>query len=131
MLIFLTGCGSTKLVCTGEESGTGYLLKEKYVYTFKKGEVSKATMTVTRSLLGSNKTAEALADHKAVADAAAKYYNDMDGVTASVNARNDKVTLTVNINPSKMKDVYKKQYELNLSIEDTRKSFEEKGYTCE
>jgi len=131
MLIFLAGCSTNKLTCTGQESSTGYLLEEKYVYTFKNDEVSKASMTATRTLLGANKTAEALADHKTVADAAAKYYNGQEGVSASVTAKNDQITLSVTMKPSKMENLWKEQYELNMSLKETKKAFEEKGYTCE
>lgn len=130
LALFLTGCEKNRLICNAEEKASNFEFSSKYVFVFNGEDIKLATMTSTGKLLEDLNTDSSIKDYKASAQSAADKYNETEGIKATVGATKNKVTLTVEINPSKLTDELKTEYGVNLNKDDLIKEMETLGYTC-
>lgn len=129
-LILLTGCDKNKLTCTKKEEANNFTFESKYVFTFNKESIKKATMSSTGTLLGDYNNEDAIADYATTAESAATQYNSVEGITAKVNTNKNKVTLNVDIDPAKLSSEDKVEYGVDMNKDDLTKELEGLGYTC-
>jgi hypothetical protein len=128
-LATLTGCNSSKtktLTCTEKKSTDGFEKEEKWVYKFKDNRVSSATLTSTITAGGDY--SQYIENYKTDAEKAADSYEKVNGVSAKVSQKSNKVTITVKFDTSKMEEADIDAYNLNESTESLPTVLE--GYTC-
>jgi hypothetical protein len=130
LALFLTGCEKNRLVCTKTEEASNFKYDSKYVFVFNGESVKTATMTSTGTLSGDLNNKKSIEDYKVSAEEAAKLYNSSEGIEAAVGNKKNKVTLTVEIDPSKLSTEDKESYGVNLKKEDLKEELESLGYTC-
>ena len=128
-LATLTGCSSSKtktLTCTEKKSDGGFEKEEKWVYKFKDNRISSATLTSTITAGGDY--SQYIEDYKTDAEKAADSYKKVNGVSAKVSQKSNKVSITVKFDTSKMDEADIDAYNLNESSESIEVVLE--GYTC-
>ena len=107
--------------------GNGLNLKEeKWVYKFKDNRISSATLTSTITAGGDY--SQYIEDYKTDAEKAADSYKKVNGVSAKVSQKSNKVSITVKFDTSKMDEADIDAYNLNESSESIEVVLE--GYTC-
>lgn len=129
-LLLLTGCKDDRLVCTSIEDTEEFKLESKYIFTFSKDKVKKATMKSTGTLLGELNNEEIIGEYRNSAQSSANKYNETEGIKAQVSNSKNKVTLTVDIIVASLTDEDKEKYGVNSNREELKEVFEENGYTC-
>lgn len=113
-VLFISGCGDKKLVCTQSQSDDGYDVK----------------VTMTTSFNSKNIATKVDMDTVATFDeetAATQYYTLMESVAneqegAKIKQDGKKVTLTMTSEPD--------EDDADINYTDARKKFEDEGYTC-
>lgn len=128
-LVTLTGCGSKKtLTCTETVSENGFTRTNELIYNFEDDKVKSATQT--SSVVAEKDFAEYIEEYKNSAQTTADKYNSQSGLEAKVEADNNKISLTVNMTPSKMSEADSKSYNMGENYDSMKYILTEQGYTC-
>lgn len=128
-LATLTGCGSKKtLTCTQTTSDSGFANSDKVVYKFEKDKVSSAKQTSSITVEGDY--AQYIEDYKKSAQEAVDSYNKLDGISAKVETGTNKISVIVEMTPSKMSESDYTLYSMGENYDSMKAKLTEQGYTC-
>ena len=128
-LITLTGCGKKKtLTCTQSSSENGFTNELKEVYHFKKDRVESATKTF--SVVAEGDFAQYIDDYKNSAQTTADDYNKTNGFKAKIESDNNKISVTVEMDPSKMDETNYKENNMGENYDSLKSILTDEGYTC-
>lgn len=128
-LATLTGCGSKKtLTCTQKTSDSGFTNDDKVVYTFEKDKVTSSKQTSSITVEGDY--AQYIEDYKKSAQEAVDGYNKLDGISAKVEEGKNKISVVVEMTPSKMSESDFKLYSMGENYDSMKVKLTDQGYTC-
>lgn len=130
-LVSLTACGGSGKTLTCTQSKTepnGFTSEEKLVYKLKKNKVKSATLTSTIKAEGDY--AQYIEDYKTNAKEAADDFNKLDGVSAKVESKDNKVSVIVDLKADKMSEDNYNLYNMGESYESLKDKYSKDGYTC-
>lgn len=128
-LATLTGCGSKKtLTCTQKTSDSGFTNDDKVVYTFEKDKVTSSKQTSSITVEGDY--AQYIEDYKKSAQEAVDGYNKLDGISAKVEEGKNKISVIVEMTPSKMSESDFKLYSMGENYDSMKVKLTDQGYTC-
>lgn len=129
-IVSLTACGDSgkTLTCTQSKSDNGFTNEEKVVYKLKKNKVKSATLTTTIKAEGDY--AQYIEDYKTNAKETADDFNKLDGVSAKVESKDNKVSVIIDLNPEKMSEDNYNLYNMGESYESLKDKYSKDGYTC-
>ncbi len=129
-LVTLTGCGSKKtLTCTKTSSDNGFINEKTEVYEFKNDRITKSTQTNTVRAEGD--FAQYIDEYKDSAQSTAESYNKTAGFKAKVESDNNRITITIDMDPSAMNENDFETQKMGENY-DSMKSIktDQEGYTC-
>ncbi len=129
-LVILTGCGDKKtLTCTKSSSDNGFTNDIEAVYEFDGNKIKKSVQT--NSIVAEGAVADYIDEYKNSAQELVDEYNNKKGFTAKVESDNSKISVIVEMDPSKMDE---SEFNANRMGEnyDSMKAVltQEQGYTC-
>ncbi len=128
-LATLTGCGSKKtLTCTQKTSDSGFTNDDKVVYTFEKDKVVSSKQT--SSIIVEGDYVQYIDDYKKSAQTAVDEYNKLNGISAKVEEGKNKISVIVEMTPSKMSESDYTLYSMGENYDSMKAKLTEQGYTC-
>ena len=130
MAIILTGCGDKTLSCVKEEDIDFSKVNEKQVITFSNNKIK---LYEAEMIIQLNDDTKDYADlllsslEEPFSD-----YKDKKGIEYKTNKKDNNISLTFSADYSKMDKETKKSLGISedSSLEKTKKSLEDDGYTC-
>jgi len=127
VILFLSGCGNNNLVCTRRENNKGSNVSEKYETSFDGDKIETVIWTSTTTVTGTSIDINTVITS---AEQISTIFNGLEGVTSSVEARGNRVTVTTTLNVFEMDDA--DIIRLSLFLErDTYKELKvDSGFTC-
>lgn len=130
-LVSLTACGNSgkTLTCTQTNKTTDdFTSEEKVVFKLKDNKVKTATITTT--IIPTGSYAEYIEDYKTNAKEAAEDYNKLDGVSAKVDSKDNKISVIVDLTADKMNEDNYNLYNMGESYESLKDKYSKDGYKC-
>lgn len=126
--LVLTGCGGKTLTCTMSEKENGMEMKQKVALTFKDDKNVKGKMEV--SIKVDEESKEYLDLMKGMLDAAFEEYEEA-GLKVDSKLKDTSLEISVEYDVDKLTDELKEDLDYSdTTYEETKKDFEEEGYTC-
>lgn len=129
-LVSLTACGKSgkTLTCIQSKSENGFTSEEKIVYKLKGNKVKSAT--ITNTIIAEGDYASYIDDYKTSAKETADGYNKIDGLSAKVESKDNKISVIVDLKADKMSEDYYNLYNMGESYESLKDKYSKDGYTC-
>lgn len=130
-LASLTACGSSgkTLTCTQTVSyDNGFSTEEVIVYKLNKNKVKSAKITST--VIADGAYAEHVEEYKTNAKEAADDYNKLDGVSAKVDSKDNRISVIIDLKADKMSEDNYNLYNMGESYESLKDKYSKDGYTC-
>ena len=130
-LASLTACGSSgkTLTCTQTVSeDNGFSNEEVIVYKLNKNKIKSAKITST--IIAEGDYAQYIEEYKTNAKEAADDYNKLDGVSAKVDSKDNKVSVIIDLKADKMNEDNYNLYNMGESYESLKDKYSKDGYTC-
>lgn len=129
VLFTMTGCGSNQtLTCTKSSSDNGFTNKNEKVFTFKDDRITKEVET--NSITAEGENSKYLEDYKKNSQTTIDGYKSINGIEGKIEEENNKLTLTIEYDPSQMNEETKDTYRLGENYDSTKVIMTEDGYTC-
>lgn len=128
-VVIMTGCDEKKtLTCTKDNSDGGFVNNIETVYEFTNDKIEKATQTNLVEL--KDDYVQYFEDYEKNAKAKEEEYKDKKGFETKVESGDNKISLTITMDPSKMGDEDLEEYNLGENYDSLKYVLETNGYTC-
>lgn len=129
VLFTMTGCGSSQtLTCTKNSSDNGFTNKNEKVFSFKDDRITK--LVETNSITAEGENSKYLEDYKKSSQTTIDGFKSVNGIEGTITEENNKLTLTIEYDASKMSEDSKDTYRLGENYDSTKVIMAEDGYTC-